>query len=468
MSLYIGSVKYAPTRAIYRGFWAVNVHGFAGTEVDFNGTKKHIGSNESVTFKVASAGRYIVKATRYNQELTKVFVITDGDTDYIKDIGMYVGFKEVQYLETSGTQYIDTGFVPNQDTKVELDGSIDGYGIFFGVRTDALVGVSTIQATSTGYWAMGYNTSADTFGTRDANRHLWVKDKNKQYMDGVLKNNYTYANFTAMGTAYLFGYNNNGTPGRVVNGVVKVYSCKIYDNETLVRDLIPVVDDTLTPCLYDKVSQQMYYNAGTGSFVAGPDVYQELQYIQGTCNVQYINTGIAPTTDMNIYVKCGVASITAGASYSPFGSRETAGASDGVGIFIGSGSNTRVDSFYFLSSASDRWQVNSVASVDDVYETIFNGSTQTLIKNSTSLGSYTYTPVNTTTRPMYVNALNNAGTLQSGQWGSRIYRFTVEGYIDLIPVKRLIDNAVGMYDIINNKFYGNAGTGSFTAGPAKE
>ena len=469
MALYIGRTKYAPTKALYRGFWSVTIHGFAGTTVEFNGTKQYIGSNESTVFKVTLPGNYIIRATRNGEEKTRMLIITAQDSDYIKEIGMYVGFKEVQYLESTGTQYIDTGFAPNQDTKTELVAQyldLSQHSIFFGTRTTGSTEVYTVQKVSNGKWQMGYGTQAPSFGTADTNKHTFLKDKNKQYLDGSLVGDYTYETFQCPQTAGIFGWNSVGT--QIAAAPIRVFSCKMWDNGTLIRDYIPVVDDTNTPCLYDRVSQQMYYNAGTGTFVAGPDMYQELEYIQGTCNVQYINTGIVPTTDMKIYVKCGVVSTVSGASYSPFGSRETGGASDGIGIFVGSGNNTRVDSFYFLSSSSDRWQVNNVAAVGDVYETTFDGATQTLSKNGTLLGSHTYTPVNTTTQPMYVNALNNAGALQSGQWGSRIYHFTVEGYIDLIPVKRLSDNAVGMYDVVNNRFYGNAGTGSFTAGPAKE
>ena len=49
-----------------------------------------------------------------------------------------------------------------------------------------------------------------------------------------------------------------------------------------------------------------------------------------------------------------------------------------------------------------------------------------------------------------------------------IYRFTAkkDGVLigDYVPVQRISDNEVGLYDIINNVFYINSGTGKFTAG----
>lgn len=54
---------------------------------------------------------------------------------------------------------------------------------------------------------------------------------------------------------------------------MKLYSFKIYDNGTLIRDFIPcyrVADNEVG--LYDIVNNQFYTNQGTGSFTKGPDV----------------------------------------------------------------------------------------------------------------------------------------------------------------------------------------------------
>ena len=58
----------------------------------------------------------------------------------------------------------------------------------------------------------------------------------------------------------------------------RFYFCKIWQNGILVRDFIPVRVDS-TGCMLDKANltggtnnDGIYYNAGTGSFVLGPDV----------------------------------------------------------------------------------------------------------------------------------------------------------------------------------------------------
>ena len=46
----------------------------------------------------------------------------------------------------------------------------------------------------------------------------------------------------------------------------KMYYCKIYDNDVLVRDFIPAVRDSDGKAgLYDLVTNQFYTNVGTGA-----------------------------------------------------------------------------------------------------------------------------------------------------------------------------------------------------------
>lgn len=48
-----------------------------------------------------------------------------------------------------------------------------------------------------------------------------------------------------------------------------IYDFKIYDNDTLVRDYIPVIGSPSRHCLFDKVEKKCYYNQGTGEFLYG-------------------------------------------------------------------------------------------------------------------------------------------------------------------------------------------------------
>lgn len=51
---------------------------------------------------------------------------------------------------------------------------------------------------------------------------------------------------------------------------LKIYDFQIYDHGIFVRDFVPVRVGT-TGYMYDKVSKTLFGNAGTGSFILGPD-----------------------------------------------------------------------------------------------------------------------------------------------------------------------------------------------------
>ena len=49
----------------------------------------------------------------------------------------------------------------------------------------------------------------------------------------------------------------------------RLYSFKISQNLKVTRDLVPVLDASGVPCMYDKVSHKTFYNQGTGEFLYG-------------------------------------------------------------------------------------------------------------------------------------------------------------------------------------------------------
>ena len=65
----------------------------------------------------------------------------------------------------------------------------------------------------------------------------------------------------------IFALKNNNSV--IQYGNLQLYSFKIYDNNTLVRDYIPVLGLSSRPCLFDKLEKKCYYNRGTGEFLYG-------------------------------------------------------------------------------------------------------------------------------------------------------------------------------------------------------
>ena len=176
--------------------------------------------------------------------------------------------QELSYIESNGTQYIDTGFVPNQDTRV-----VARCVLPLASSTQALFGCRVSSSsnqyqfvTQGGNYRTDYNTTIANVSTSDYGQNEFYVDKNKNVTDlnGDASYTHSYGTFTCPGNMYVFATNNNGA--LYAYATAKLYSMKIYDNGTLVRDYIPVLDHSGVACLFDKVAQQLVYNAGTGVF----------------------------------------------------------------------------------------------------------------------------------------------------------------------------------------------------------
>jgi len=202
------------------------------------------------------------------------------------------GYTQVEYIKSTGTQYINTGFTPNQDTKVEIDFIMDDYTgkAIYGSRVTA--DNSTFSAMLQGQnnnSSFQYNTSAvtNTIAYTNGQSYKVVQDKNKLYVDGTLEHTFTYANFTCPGSLYIFSVNQSGTTPFF--GKISVKSFKIWDNGTLVRNFIPCTDSNNVLGLYDTVNDKFYSNQGTGTFTAGRVVYTD--YIDFETQKVYRNVG---------------------------------------------------------------------------------------------------------------------------------------------------------------------------------
>ena len=183
--------------------------------------------------------------------------------------------KRVEWLQSTGLEYIDTGFTPNQDSGVILlckRTGASGVGFnFFGSRVSSGSRIFTINRFAAGRLGAGYNnTVANSSGNTIADDGEWHElklDRNVFSADGIIKITFSYASFTTPGTALLFGLNNNGTPNPAY---AAISTARIYDSGELVRDFIPVIDLGGEPCMYDRVTRQNFYTS-QGAFIAGPD-----------------------------------------------------------------------------------------------------------------------------------------------------------------------------------------------------
>lgn len=239
-----------------------------------------------------------------SEVLTVNVLSSDGHLpeDFEVTISKITNYTTLEYIESTGTQYIDTGFKPNQDTRIVARltcpvvssttwalGARLEYGTqMFGFVANASKNYLTQYGTESYNVDTSYNTS-DPF--------MLEKNKASTYINGTLITTASAQTFTCPVNLTLCAMNNNGT---INYGKIKLYSCQIYDNDILIRDYIPAKNSEGIAGLYDKVNDKFYTSASSKNFVAGPiQAYTQLEYIEST-GAQYIDTGFKPNQNTRI------------------------------------------------------------------------------------------------------------------------------------------------------------------------
>lgn len=186
------------------------------------------------------------------------------------------GYTPVEYIESSGKQYIKTGFKPNQDTRVVCDFQMLSNGVgqtVFGAwmfdSNYVVTNAYLLQCSSSDYFTAWYGTdSAVDFDSSlpFSDRHLCDMDKENCLIDEYSVTN-TSQTFSSSYELYLFGANFGGSIYERAS--VRIWSTKIYDNGTLVRNYVPCIDASGTVGMYETVNSEFKANSGSGVFTAG-------------------------------------------------------------------------------------------------------------------------------------------------------------------------------------------------------
>ena len=188
---------------------------------------------------------------------------------------------QVEYLESSGTQYIDTGIVGSSNLSIKLtcyypktSSSIASQGFIFGSRVANNSKQYGLICSYTKTFRYGNNNSNDwsnptarilVFDNSDSHNALKVYDTDDNLVTTLTATASTFNNNLNI---YLFAINNNGS---ALNYSHKIYALQLYENSTLVRNFIPVRVGQVG-YMYDRVSGELFGNSGSGSFTLGPDV----------------------------------------------------------------------------------------------------------------------------------------------------------------------------------------------------
>ena len=373
------------------------------------------------------------------------------------------GYKRLEYIKSSGTQYIDTGFQPNQDTRVVMDVQYIGTGStsqwFFGCRGSRSTKYDFCVYNSKTVFYDTYSSKNVTYNVSDA-RHLIDKNKNVTSIDGSIVNTFSAATFSTGKNLYLLGLNNAGSLTRPAPA--KLYSCQIYDNGTMIRDYIPCQTVAGDIGLWDDVNSVFYGNAGKRTFTAGPVIaiaadkskIKKLKYIQSS-GTQWIDSGVVATQSIGFEI-----------DFSTENAVSTSGHGTIFGVYTASRNRYEFGTYPDTSGGKFLYggTINNPHLVSGSRIQIsFLNNVLTTPNGSENISTQTFNTGKTFA--IFGRKGENNGVLELSKADIYALKFYDNGNLvrDFIPAK-LADGTVGLYDKLNGLFYINAGTGTFEAG----
>ena len=367
-------------------------------------------------------------------------------------------FVRVEYIETNGTQYIDTLYKPTNTTKI--------------------VTTATYLASNTTLCASRWSgePTYDTFGIYNNTRNEMVffyGRYNQQYLQ-IIKTNYLnkkctytlsnqllikeggttlYSNNVSFDTKissnnlnlYIFAFNTMGVANS--DGKARLYNFKIYEDTTLVRYFIPVLNKTNGKYgLFDLVEQKFYTSPNGVNFIGGREIIYdaEIEYLetQGNCNI--------PTP----YVPSGL-NIGIQTKFMPLGYTQNTNWMSWYNAYT----NEQTQCFRCMRPRSNDliWITNGAVSAgsgsDPQYNITF-GNTYEIVTNGRSISVNGVTKTGRTQ-----SSTHNTGIISifENRFKGRCYYFKVLDngnlILDCIPVR--IGNVGYMYDKVSNQLFGN-------------
>jgi len=172
---------------------------------------------------------------------------------------------EVEYLESSGTQWIDTGIAASVNKTFMLRMMFTNnssttqvfFGIWFTTETPKPQKQAYIKSNNT-LVINGLNVCSAY-----SNQAITSNTKFDIYLS-------SYSTTATNASLYLFARNvDSGSVSGINN--MRLYRMIVRNTYNVEKYIIPVVKNGI-PCLYDKIGDEFYYNQGTGDFIAGPRV----------------------------------------------------------------------------------------------------------------------------------------------------------------------------------------------------
>ena len=219
----------------------------------------------------------------YNTELVTVNVSAEEGSisGYEIQIGREVlvptEYIQLEYIRSTGAQYIDTGVIAKSGIRTKIDCSIDDLSStsnIFGAYSNSnrfYIHYDISEKLLLGYGAynrVNYNLQAGTRHLIDAE---FKAGKQSLLIDETEIYSGTDTSERTTNCSAFLGAMNSGTSASLF-AKMTIYSCQIYDNDILIRDYVPAKDKSGAIGLYDKVNNNFVKSASSTEFIAGNEI----------------------------------------------------------------------------------------------------------------------------------------------------------------------------------------------------
>lgn len=209
-----------------------------------------------------------------------------GQNGKVSNITMDEDYKEIEYIESTGTQYIDTQYIPSINTRIEIELSFNGdfkwngtstsifksvdvnsnsFGVNFGTTqsSDRLLYVWADKTNSSGAKIYSFNVDDTVLRTKNT---LSLESGIFKYGNQAI--NIANKTSNSSSSIVLFGSNSANKGSSAFDAYkMRVYKCRIYENNKLVKDYRPCYEKSTKKIgLYDMIDKKLYENNGTGKF----------------------------------------------------------------------------------------------------------------------------------------------------------------------------------------------------------
>lgn len=358
------------------------------------------------------------------------------------------GYTEVEWIQSSGTQYIDSGVTETADMAVSCHFDVDAVAsdYLFGSQQNSANlsynGIFKNNMLEYNYAEVGF-TAANSIELAEE----VVGSTNNITINGA---SHTLSTGTPQNVSMLiFGIRRNTGAMRPYGGKAKLRYFKIKKGSNTVRDFVPCKNPAGTVGLYDLVGGEFYTTPLAEEPAALPSGYTQIAYLQST-GTQYIDSGVKGDSDVRVTADFEITAFGSGTTFI-FGAQGT----DSIRYTLG-----MTSAGAFRSDFGTAMTSGSAASLNTRYSADKNGNVctvggQTLTSAAATFTGTTniylfgrsYSPVSCSKIKMYRCKMYKAGTLIR----------------DFVPCKNP-DGVAGLYDIVNGTFYTNQGSGTFTAG----